>query len=43
MPPGTASSISRNSTGARRTVSSEPVTMPAVSRLMASTGSSLGV
>ena len=35
--------IPMNSIGARQTVSSEPVTMPAVSRLIASTGSSLGV
>ena len=37
-----ASSISKNSIGARSTVSSEPVTMAAVSRLIASIGSSLG-
>ncbi len=37
-----ASSISRNSIGQRCTVSSEPVTMAAVSRLIASIGSSDG-
>ncbi len=42
MPSSSASSISMNSIGTRRTVISEPVTMAAVTRLIASIGSSDG-